>query len=121
MRYVGAVPHRDERLGRIVVRAGLRVEIDTDLTSEPLPGRHHRRYEALSVGPRSRSYRRPAGLRLAGGKEGTVPVVIDDALGFTDPDRLTKMDRGVRTRGAASAGDRADLQPGPVRGIGDAT
>ena len=24
-------------------------------------------------------------------KEDTVPVVIDDALGFTDPDRLTKM------------------------------
>jgi uncharacterized protein YhaN len=24
-------------------------------------------------------------------KEDTVPVVIDDALGFSDPDRLTKM------------------------------
>jgi uncharacterized protein YhaN len=24
-------------------------------------------------------------------KEDTVPVVIDDALGFTDPDRLTRM------------------------------
>ena len=48
-------------------------------------------------------------------KEDTVPVMLDDALGFTDPDRLAKMAAVFDTVGGTGPGDRADLQPGPVR------
>ena len=56
------------------------------------PGRLHR---ALRVALRRRQgatrHPGPAGRCRPGGREDTVPVVIDDALGFTDPERLTKM------------------------------
>ena len=52
--------------------------------------------------------------RLAGSalvaKEDGVPVVIDDALGFSDADRLAKMAGGLRCRRRRRAGHRADLQ-----------
>ena len=62
--------------------------------------------------------------RLAGAalvaKEDTVPVVIDDALGFSDPDRLVKMGAVFST-----VGDRGQVivltcSPGRYAGIADA-
>ena len=49
-------------------------------------------YESLSGGAREQLgiLARLAGAALVA-KEDTVPVVIDDALGFSDPDRLAKM------------------------------
>jgi len=49
--------------------------------------------------------------------EDTVPVVIDDALGFSDPDRLTKMGSVFNT-----VGDRGQVivltcQPSRYEGI----
>lgn len=63
--------------------------------------------------------------RLAGAAlvspEDTVPVVIDDALGFSDPDRLTKMGAVFNT-----VGDRGQVivltcQQDRYAGIQDAT
>ncbi|MDF2581937.1 MAG: hypothetical protein K0R33_580, partial [Mycobacterium sp.] len=81
------------RLGRIVFGDDFEVDIDTDLTirSRTLGGRTVG-YESLSGGAKEQIgiVARLACASLVA-KEDTVPVVIDDALGFTDPDRLTRM------------------------------
>ena len=62
--------------------------------------------------------------RLAGAalvaKEDTVPVIIDDALGFSDPERLDKMSTVFNT-----VGDRGQVivltcTPGRYDGVADA-
>jgi hypothetical protein len=92
-RYVDPFRTEVERLGRAVFGPTFEVEVDSALQicSRTLDGRTVP-YESLSGGAREQ-----LGLvtRLAVSalvaKEDTVPVVIDDALGFTDPDRLVKM------------------------------
>jgi uncharacterized protein YhaN len=58
-------------------------------------------YESLSGGTKEQLgiLARLAGAALVA-KEDTVPVVVDDALGFTDPDRLAKMGEVFDTIGA---------------------
>ncbi|KAA0113610.1 ATP-binding protein [Mycolicibacterium sp. P9-22] len=93
LRYVEPFRGEIERLGRIVFGADFEVDIDTDLTirSRTLGGRTVG-YESLSGGAKEQIgiVARLACASLVA-KEDTVPVVIDDALGFTDPDRLTRM------------------------------
>jgi uncharacterized protein YhaN len=92
-RYVDPFRTEVERLGRAVFGPTFEVEVDSALQicSRTLDGRTVP-YESLSGGAKEQ-----LGLvtRLAVSalvaKEDTVPVVIDDALGFTDPDRLVKM------------------------------
>lgn len=92
-RYVDPFRLEIERLGRVVFGPSFEVDIDSDLQilSRTLGGRTVP-YESLSGGAREQ-----LGIvtRLAVGalvdKADSVPVVIDDALGFTDPGRLTKM------------------------------
>ncbi len=73
-------------------------------------------YESLSGGAKEQLgiLARLAGAALVA-KEDSVPVVVDDALGFTDPDRLAKMGEVFDTVGDSRAGDRADVQSRPVR------
>jgi hypothetical protein len=93
LRYVDPFRTEVERLGRAVFGPTFEVDVDSDLQirSRTLDGRTVP-YESLSGGAREQ-----LGLvtRLAVSaliaKEDSVPVVIDDALGFTDPDRLIKM------------------------------
>ena len=68
-------------------------------------------YESLSGGAKEQLgiVARLAGAALVA-KEDGVPVVIDDALGFTDAERLTKMARGVRRGRRRRPGHRLDLQ-----------
>ena len=93
LRYVEPFRVEIERLGRIVFGADFEVDIDSDLTirSRTLGGRTVG-YESLSGGAKEQIgiVARLACASLVA-KEDTVPVVIDDALGFTDPDRLTRM------------------------------
>lgn len=92
-RYVDPFRREVERLGRLVFGDSFEVEIDTDLRicNRTLAGRTVP-YESLSGGAKEQLgiVARLAGAALVA-KEDSVPVVIDDALGFTDPDRLTKM------------------------------
>lgn len=92
-RYVAPYRTELERLGRTVFGETFAVEVDTNLTilkrtkdGCTLP------YEWLSGGAKEQLgiLARLAGAALVA-KEDTVPVIIDDALGFTDADRLTKM------------------------------
>lgn len=93
LRYVDPFRTEIERLGRAVFGPTFEVEVDSALQicSRTLDGRTVP-YDSLSGGAKEQ-----LGLvtRLAVSalvaKEDTVPVVIDDALGFTDPERLVKM------------------------------
>jgi uncharacterized protein YhaN len=93
LRYVE--PYRSElqRLGRPVFGPSFEVDVDSDLCirSRTLDGITVP-YESLSGGAKEQLgiLARLAGAALVA-KEDTVPVVVDDALGFTDPDRLAKM------------------------------
>lgn len=93
LRYVDPFRNQVERLGRIVFGDTFEVEIDSRLRicSRTLSGRTVP-YESLSGGAKEQLgiVARLAGAALVA-KEDGVPVVIDDALGFTDPNRLIKM------------------------------
>jgi uncharacterized protein YhaN len=93
LRYVEPFRVEVERLGRIVFGLDFEVEIDAELRicSRTLAGRTVP-YESLSGGAKEQLgiVARLAGAALVA-KEDGVPVLIDDALGFTDADRLTRM------------------------------
>ena len=92
-RYVEPFRAEIQRLGAHVFGADFEVDVDTDLKicARTLGGRTVP-YESLSGGAKEQLgiLTRLAGAALVA-KEDSVPVVIDDALGFTDPDRLEKM------------------------------
>ena len=121
-RYVQPYRTELERLGRTVFGRTFEVDIDTELTicSRTLKGRTVP-FESLSGGAREQLgiLARLAGAALVA-KEDTVPVVIDDALGFSDPDRLVKMGAVFST-----VGDRGQVivltcTPGRYDGVADA-
>ncbi|MGE2836308.1 AAA family ATPase [Mycobacterium sp. SMC-4] len=93
MRYVDPFRTEVERLGRVVFGDSFEVDVDSDLRigTRTLSGRTVP-YESLSGGAKEQLgiVARLAGAALVA-KEDSVPVVIDDALGFTDPQRLAKM------------------------------
>lgn len=91
-----------QRLGRPVFGPSFEVDVDTDLCirSRTLAGVTVP-YDSLSGGAKEQLgiLARLAGAVLVA-KEDAVPVVVDDALGFTDPDRLAKMGEVFDTVGA---------------------
>jgi uncharacterized protein YhaN len=93
LRYVEPFRTEVERLGRIVFGADFEVEIDGDLRilSRTLDGCTVP-FESLSGGAKEQLgiVARLASAALVA-KEDGVPVVIDDALGFSDPNRLARM------------------------------
>ena len=121
-RYVQPYRTELERLGRIVFDDSFEVEVDPELN---ICSRTHKGctvpYESLSGGAKEQLgiLARLAGAALVA-KEDTVPVVIDDALGFSDPVRLKKMGAVLNT-----VGDRGQVivltcTPGRFDGITDA-
>jgi chromosome segregation ATPase len=102
LRYVEPYRTELERLGRPVFGPTFEVDIDSDLSirSRTMDGITVP-YESLSGGAKEQLgiLARLAGASLVA-KEDTVPVVVDDALGFTDPDRLAKMGEVFGTVGA---------------------
>ncbi|OBJ73130.1 AAA family ATPase [Mycobacterium sp. 1274756.6] len=121
-RYVEPFRTEIERLGRPVFGSSFEVDVDTDLriVSRTLDGCTVP-YAALSGGAKEQLgiLTRLAGAALVA-KEDSVPVLIDDALGFTDPQRLAKMSQVFDT--VASRGQVIVLTCTPERyhGIGDA-
>ena len=92
-RYVEPFRAEIQRLGAYVFGTDFEVDVDTNLKicARTLDGRTVP-YESLSGGAKEQLgiLTRLAGAALVA-KEDSVPVVIDDALGFTDPGRLEKM------------------------------
>jgi hypothetical protein len=93
LRYVEPFRAELERLGRPVFGPSFEVGIDTDLCilDRTLDGCTVP-YESLSGGAKEQLgiLARLAGAALVA-KEDAVPILIDDALGFSDPERLAKM------------------------------
>jgi hypothetical protein len=93
LRYVAPFRTEVERLGRLVFGDDFEVEIDGDLRmlSRTLDGCTVP-FDSLSGGAREQLgiVARLASAALVAKQDG-VPVVIDDALGFSDPHRLAKM------------------------------
>ncbi|HZQ33659.1 MAG TPA: ATP-binding protein [Mycobacterium sp.] len=93
LRYVEPFRAQVQRLGRIVFGDDFEVEIDSSLRicGRTLAGCTVP-YESLSGGAKEQLgiVARLAGAALVAAADG-VPVIIDDALGFTDSHRLTKM------------------------------
>lgn len=119
LRYVD--PYRSElqRLGRPVFGPTFEVDIDPDLCirSRTLDGVTVP-YESLSGGAKEQLgiLARLAGAALVA-KEDTVPVVVDDALGFTDPDRLATMGEVFDTVGAHGQVIVLTCSPGRYDGV----
>ena len=121
-RYVEPYRTELERLGREVFGSSFEVDVDTELTiqTRTLKGCTVP-YESLSGGAREQLgiLARLAGAALVA-KEDTVPVVIDDALGFSDPERLARMSAVLN-----NVGDRGQVivltcTPGRYDGVADA-
>jgi hypothetical protein len=93
LRYVEPFRAELQRLGRPVFGPSFEVDVDTDLCilNRTLDGCTVP-YESLSGGAKEQLgiLARLAGAALVA-KEDAVPILIDDALGFTDPERLAKM------------------------------
>lgn len=121
-RYVAPYRTELERLGRTVFGPTFEVEVGTNLTinRRTLAGCTVP-YDSLSGGAKEQLgiLARLAGAALVAAAD-TVPVVIDDALGFTDSDRLDRMGEVFST-----VGDRGQVivltcQPDRYAGIADA-
>jgi uncharacterized protein YhaN len=91
--YVAPLKDKIERLGRVVFDPSFQVTIDDDLkiagrtvSGVTVP------FDSLSGGPReqlSLMYRLSCSMIVA--KDGGTPIILDDALGYTDPERLKLM------------------------------
>lgn len=91
--YVAPLKDKIERLGRLVFDPSFQVTIDDDLriTSRTVSGVTVP-FDSLSGGTReqlSLMYRLSCSMIVA--KDGGTPVILDDALGYTDPERLKLM------------------------------
>ncbi|WP_421844875.1 AAA family ATPase [Mycobacterium sp.] len=102
LRYVEPYRAEVQRLGRPVFGPTFEVDIDSGLRIRSRTLNDITvAYESLSGGAKEQLgiLARLAGAALVA-KEDTVPVVVDDALGFTDPGRLAKMGEVFDTVGA---------------------
>jgi chromosome segregation ATPase len=95
--YVRPLKDAIERLGRIVFKGTLEVEIGDDwsLISRTLDGQTIL-FDDLSVGTREQLsiLTRLAAAQIVS-SHGGVPLIIDDALGFSDPSRLETMGAAI--------------------------
>ncbi len=119
LRYVDPYRAELQRLGRPVFGPTFEVDVDADLCirSRTLDGITVP-YDSLSGGAKEQLgiLARLAGAALVA-KEDTVPVVVDDALGFTDPDRLARMGEVFDTVGAHGQVIVLTCSPGRYDGV----
>jgi hypothetical protein len=122
LRYVEPFRSELQRLGRPVFGPSFEVDIDSDLCilNRTLDGCTVP-YESLSGGAKEQLgiLARLAGAALVA-KEDAVPILIDDALGFTDPQRLVKMATVFNTLGERGQVIVLTCTPGRYDGMKDA-
>ncbi|MGH3522326.1 MAG: ATP-binding protein, partial [Mycobacterium sp.] len=122
LRYVEPFRAELQRLGRPVFGRSFEVDVDSDLRirNRSLDGCTVP-YESLSGGAKEQLgiLARLAGATLVA-KEDAVPVLIDDALGFTDPERLAKMGEVFDTLGAHGQVIVLTCTPARYDGVKDA-
>jgi hypothetical protein len=122
LRYVEPFRAELQRLGRPVFGSSFEVDVDSDLCilNRTLDGCTVP-YESLSGGAKEQLgiLARLAGAALVA-KEDAVPILIDDALGFTDPERLVKMAEVFDTLGERGQVIVLTCTPARYDGIKDA-
>ena len=122
LRYVEPFRSELKRLGRPVFGPSFEVDVDSDLCilNRTLDGCTVP-YESLSGGAKEQLgiLARLAGAALVA-KEDAVPILIDDALGFTDPQRLVKMAAVFDTLGERGQVIVLTCTPGRYDGIKNA-
>jgi len=99
--YVRPLQEGIEKLGKIVFGSDFAVELsdDWELKSRTLDGRTIP-FDDLSVGAKEQLgiLTRLAAARIVS-SQGGVPLIIDDALGFSDPSRLKTMGAAIASAG----------------------
>ena len=122
-RYAAPFTERIERLGRIVFGPTFEVELDDDLgvVRRTLDG-ITLEVDQLSVGAREQvgvlSRLACAAIVSPGG--GGAPVVLDDALGWSDPSRLARMGAAIATAGRDCQVIVLTCTPGRYSHVGNA-
>ncbi len=120
--YVLPLKERIEKLGEIVFGVGFKVDIDEDwsiksrtLNDETIP------FNSLSVGAREQMgiITRLAVAQIVS-DQGGVPLIIDDALGFSDPTRLESMGAAIARAGQESQILLLTCSPGRFTHVGNA-
>jgi hypothetical protein len=121
-RYLAPFRQRIEQLGRLVFGPSLQIALEADLriASRTLHGVTVA-FDQLSTGAREQLgiLSRLACAMIVAGETGA-PVVFDDALGWTDPQRLTQMAAAIALAGRQCQVIVLTCTPGRFAGIGDA-
>ena len=120
--YVKPLKQAIEKLGRIVFGAAFEVELGDDwsLVSRTLHGKTLP-FDDLSVGAKEQLgiLTRLAAAQIVS-KQGGVPLIIDDALGFSDPVRLETMGAAIAAAGKKSQIIILTCTPGRFTHVGSA-
>jgi energy-coupling factor transporter ATP-binding protein EcfA2 len=127
--YIGPFTGKVNAYGRILFGPGVRIEIDHrdfSITSRTLHGTTVP-FELLSGGAREQlavlsrlACSALVSPRENGGTPGGVPVIIDDALGYSDPSRLEKLGAAFGVAGKDCQVIVLTCEPGRYRGVGGA-
>lgn len=122
-RYVAPFKEAIERLGRVVFGPSLEVELDADLriAARRLHG-VRLPFDQLSTGAREQLgiLSRLACATIVAGDDGA-PVILDDTLGWTDPQRLTQMAAAIGVAGRSCQIVLLTCTPGRFAHVGAAT
>ncbi len=123
-RYVEPFKQRIERLGRIVFNKTFEVDLDDDLriVRRTLDG-DTLHVDQLSTGALEQLgvLSRLACAAIVSPDGGGAPVVIDDALGWSDPDRLKSMGAAIAAAGGQCQVIILTCTPGRYAHVGNAT
>jgi len=121
-RYVAPFKEAIERLGRVVFGPSLEVELDGDLriAARRLDG-IRLPFDQLSTGAREQLgiLSRLACATIVAGEDGA-PVILDDTLGWTDPQRLTQMAAAIGVAGRSCQVILLTCTPGRFAHVGAA-
>lgn len=121
-RYRAPLKQEIDRLGRIVFGEDLTVSLTDDLTisERTLDGRTMP-FDQLSIGAQEQLgvLARLACASLVGGENGA-PVILDDALGWSDPGRLVRMGAALNVAGKSSQVIVLTCFPERYAAVGDA-
>lgn len=122
-RYVAPFRERIENLGHIVFGPSFKVELDDELrvTRRTFDGQTLD-FEQLSTGTQEQLgiLSRVACATIVA-KDGGAPVIIDDALGWTDPRRLERMGATIAVAGRDCQVIILTCTPGRYASVGNAT
>jgi recombinational DNA repair ATPase RecF len=120
--YVQPLKDRIEKLGEIVFGSSFEIEVDDEwkLISRTLDGKTIP-FDSLSVGAREQLgiIARLAAAQIVA-KQGGVPLIIDDALGYSDPSRLESMGAVIARAGQDCQILLMTCSPGRFTHVGNA-